>query len=98
MEMNRGLLEEASENGLLDEQQAVQRWTFLSERGEDTPSFRFTHVLYYLGGLFAIGAVSPLMTLGWEIHAIAPRHTSWFCTPRGRARRGASPLFMRRRA
>jgi len=66
MELNRGLLKEASEKGLINEQQAEQLWKFLSERGKDTPSFRFTHILYYLGGLIAIGAMSLFMTLGWE--------------------------------
>jgi len=66
MELNRSLLREAAENGLLSEQQADQLWKFLGERGKDTPSFRFTHVLYYLGGLIAIGAMSLFMTLGWE--------------------------------
>ncbi len=66
MEINRDSLREATENGLLDEQQAEQLWRFLGERVKDTPSFRFTHVLYYLGGLLAIGAMSLFMTLGWE--------------------------------
>jgi hypothetical protein len=66
MELNRSLLKEATENGLISEQQAEQLWKFLGERGKDTPSFRFTHVLYYLGGLIAIGAMSLFMTLGWE--------------------------------
>jgi hypothetical protein len=66
MELNRRLLEDATQNGLLSERQAEQLWTFLSERARDTPSFRFTHVLYYLGGLIAIGAMSLFMTLGWE--------------------------------
>jgi hypothetical protein len=66
MELNRGLLKEATENGLLDAQQAERLWRFLEERGKDTPSFRFTHILYYLGGLIAIGAMSLFMTLGWE--------------------------------
>src|SRR5574337_249482 len=66
MELNRRLLKEAVENGLLSEPQADQLWSFLSERGKDTPSFRFTHVLYYLGGLVAIGAMSLFMNLGWE--------------------------------
>lgn len=66
MEINRGLLKEASENGLISEQQAELLWRFLSDRGKDTPSFRFTHVLHYLGGLLAIGAMSLFMTLGWE--------------------------------
>lgn len=30
------------------------------------PVFDFTHVLYYLGGLIAIGAMTLFMTLGWE--------------------------------
>jgi len=66
MEINRVLLKEATDNGLLSEQQAEQLWLFLGERGKDTPSFRFTHILYYLGGLIAIGAMSLFMTLGWE--------------------------------
>lgn len=66
MELNRGLLREAGEKGLINEQQAEQLWKFLIERGKDTPSFRFTHILYYLGGLIAIGAMSLFMTLGWE--------------------------------
>jgi len=28
--------------------------------------FKFTHVLYYLGGMIAIGAMTLFMTLGWE--------------------------------
>ena len=46
MELNRGLLNDATERGLLSEQQAEQLWQFLCERGKDTPSFRFTYILY----------------------------------------------------
>jgi hypothetical protein len=66
MELDLRLFKEAAERGLISEQQAEQLWSFLGERGKDTPSFRFTHVLYYLGGLIAIGAMSLFMTLGWE--------------------------------
>ena len=66
MELNHSLLKEAAGHGLISEQQAEQLWSFLGERGKDTPSFRFTHILYYLGGLIAIGAMSLFMTLGWE--------------------------------
>ena len=66
MELNRGLLKDATENGVISEHQAEGLWKFLSERGKDTPGFHFTHVLYYLGGLIAIGAMSLFMTLGWE--------------------------------
>lgn len=66
MELNRSLLKEATENGLISEQQAKRLWEFLNDRNKDTPSFRTTHILYYLGGLIAIGAMSLFMTLGWE--------------------------------
>lgn len=66
MELNRELLNEAIANGLLSAQQAEQFWVFCSEHSKDTPSFRFTHILYYLGGLIAIGAMTLFMTLGWE--------------------------------
>lgn len=32
----------------------------------EAPRFAFTHVLYYLGGMIAIGAMTLFMTLGWE--------------------------------
>lgn len=66
MELNRSLLKEAIENGLISVQQGEQLWEFLNERNKDKPSFRTTHILYYLGGLIAIGAMSLFMTLGWE--------------------------------
>jgi hypothetical protein len=66
MKLNRSLLNDAVGHGLLSEQQAEQLWAFLSARAKDTPSFRTTHILYYLGGLIAIGAMSLFMTLGWD--------------------------------
>jgi hypothetical protein len=52
--------------------QADRLWQFLQERAaasamqERGPHFTFTNVLYYLGGMLAIGAMSLFMTLGWE--------------------------------
>jgi len=66
MKLNRPLLDEAVRRGLVSDAQAEALWGFLSERAADTPSFRFTHILYYLGGLLAIGAMTLFMTLGWE--------------------------------
>lgn len=66
MELTRGLLKDATTRGVISEQQAEQLWAFVAEQGKDTPSFRFTHILYYLGGMIAIGAMSLFMTLGWE--------------------------------
>lgn len=66
MLLNPGLLKEATDKGLLSKQQADALWQFLKERASDTPSFRPTHILYYLGGLIAIGAMTLFMNLGWE--------------------------------
>ena len=66
-------LERASVVGLLRAQQIVPLWQFLareyvpeSAAVDDRPRFSFTHVLYYLGGMLAIGAMSVFMTLGWQ--------------------------------
>ena len=66
MEINRECLKEATAKGIVTELQAEQLWQFLSDRHRDTPSFHFTHILYYLGGMIAIGAMSLFMNLGWE--------------------------------
>lgn len=54
----------------LEEEQGAALWTFLvareHERGDETPSFKPAHVLYYLGGMIAVGAMTLFMTLGWE--------------------------------
>ncbi len=57
---------EAAERGLISVEQAAALWAFLGERNRDVPSFRTTHILYYLGGIIAIAAMSLFMTLGWE--------------------------------
>ena len=66
MDINLSILKEASAKELISEHQAVQLWQFLCDREKDTPSFHFTHILYYLGGMIAIGAMSLFMNLGWE--------------------------------
>lgn len=66
MKLNRNDLKEAVEQELISEEQADALWSFFSEHARDTPGFHFTHILYYLGGLIAIGAMSLFMTLGWE--------------------------------
>jgi hypothetical protein len=64
--LDRSDLRQAVNQGVLGEQQAEQLWLFLAARHDDTPRFSFTHILYYLGGMLAIGAMSLFMTLGWE--------------------------------
>ncbi len=66
MKITRKNLQEAVDASILSEQQAEQLIDFFQGRADIGPSFNFTHVLYYLGGLIAIGAMSLFMTLGWE--------------------------------
>lgn len=66
MELDRKSLEAAVADGIVSSPQADALWRFLSERQQDTPSFRPSHILYYLGGLVATGALTLFMTLGWE--------------------------------
>lgn len=66
MQVRQAQLTEAVEQGILAEAQAQQLWLFLKEQNKDLPSFQFTHVLYYFGGMIAIGAMSLFMNLGWE--------------------------------
>ncbi len=64
-------LGQAVEQGILSKEQADRLWSFLEAR--DTPApppvrsrFTFTNVLYYFGGMLAIGAMSMFMTIGWQ--------------------------------
>jgi hypothetical protein len=59
-------LHAAVEAGIIAAEQAERLGAFLGERQRDGPRFTLTHVLYYLGGLIAIGAMTTFMTLGWE--------------------------------
>lgn len=74
-------LEAARDAGLLQPEQVQPLLDFLRRRAAGTPAaappvsdtapheaprFRLTHVLYYLGGMIAIGAMTLFMTLGWE--------------------------------
>lgn len=68
--LTRSQLDDAAAAGLLAREQAAPLWQFLRAHAaattlDDRPRFTFTHVLYYLGGMLAIGAMSVFMTLGW---------------------------------
>ena len=66
MDLNPAILQEAVTRGIISKDQADQVWQLSSEHAHSTPGFRFTHILYYLGGMIAIGAMTLFMTLGWE--------------------------------
>ena len=66
MELNRKSLEAAVKEGILSQDQAERLYLFLEEAPSSGPRFDMTHVLYYLGGMIAIGAMTLFMNLGWE--------------------------------
>ena len=63
--MKRAGLDAAVRAGILGAEQADRLAEFLAQDAAETPRFSFVHVLYYLGGMIAIGAMSLFMTLGW---------------------------------
>jgi hypothetical protein len=66
MQLSRAVLNEATTKGILQKEQSLALWDFLIEREIETPSFKPAHILYYLGGMIAIGAMTLFMNLGWE--------------------------------
>jgi len=66
MKITRENLSSAVENNILSKDQADQLFKFLKSQPNIGPGFDFTHILYYLGGLIAIGAMTLFMNLGWE--------------------------------
>src|SRR6266581_70589 len=69
--IRRSELDGAVRGGILSAAQADRLVAFLETdttqpSGGTGPRFSFVHVLYYLGGMIAIGAMSIFMTLGWN--------------------------------
>ncbi|REL28977.1 DUF2157 domain-containing protein [Thalassotalea euphylliae] len=66
MKINQQQLNQAVKQHIISAQQADELYSFLSAQQAHIAQFTFTHVLYYFGGLIAIGAMSLFMTLGWS--------------------------------
>lgn len=66
MDVTKKNLGRAAEKNIISNQQAEALYDYLASLSQDTPKFTFTHLLYYLGGLIAIGAMTLFMNLGWE--------------------------------
>ena len=69
--IRRSELDGAVREGILSAPQADRLVAFMAggaapAPGRTEPRFTFVHVLYYLGGMIAIGAMSLFMTLGWN--------------------------------
>ncbi|WP_019216767.1 DUF2157 domain-containing protein [Legionella tunisiensis] len=66
MKISRAVLNKAVEAKIINNKQADALLDFIKNQPEQSPNFNFTNVLYYLGGLIAIGAMTLFMNLGWE--------------------------------
>ncbi len=66
MNITKKHLEKAVSHNILSSEQADELYEFLAGLPGVGPSFNFTNILYYLGGLIAIGAMTLFMNLGWE--------------------------------
>lgn len=66
MQIARTTLDDAARSGLIAPDQVAPLWAFIAERQRHVAGFRPAHILYYLGGFVAIGAMSLFMTLGWQ--------------------------------
>lgn len=65
----------AERAGALQPGQATVLWAFLRGRGAEayeTPTFKMAHLLYYFGGLIAIGAISLFVTVAWDAFGAWP--------------------------
>lgn len=66
MKINQADMTAAVKAGLMTPAQAEKLWLFWQTQQNDVVSFRFTHILYYLGGLIAISAVTLFVTQAWD--------------------------------
>jgi len=66
MKISKNHLKSAAEEGILSNDQVDALYSYLRSQPNTGPSFSFTNILYYFGGLVAIGAMTLFMNLGWE--------------------------------
>lgn len=66
MNLTKKNLDDAVKENILSTEQSENLIAFLKKQSPNGPSFDFTHILYYLGGMIAIGAMTLFMNLGWE--------------------------------
>ncbi|PLX94934.1 MAG: DUF2157 domain-containing protein [Desulfuromonas sp.] len=66
MKVTKKKLDLAVAEEIISQEQSDNLFDFLKTLPSTGPSFDFTHVLYYMGGLIAIGAMTLFMNLGWE--------------------------------
>lgn len=64
MRITEANLMQAADANIITSEQAIALHQFLASQAQ--PQFSFTHILYYFGGLVAIGAMTLFINLGWE--------------------------------
>ncbi len=64
--IRRSDLDSAIEAGILSAEQADRLVAHLASAPEERRRFAFVHLIYYLGGMIAIGAMFLFMTKGWD--------------------------------
>jgi len=67
MRISQADLNSAADRGVINASQADALWRYFNEQGLHQPRFQLSHLLYYLGGLMAISAMSIFITWGWEL-------------------------------
>lgn len=68
MRISRAMLKKAVEAKIITDRQAQRLLEFIKQLPEQELEFNLTNVLYYLGGLIAIGAMTVFMNLGWSLY------------------------------
>lgn len=66
MRISKDMLKGAGEAGVIAPASVESLWQFLQAQSQQQPAFRPAHIIYYLGGLIAISAMSLFVTLAWE--------------------------------
>lgn len=66
MNISKQDLDWAVSQGMLSQSQAETLWTAFSERKPGDSAFSFVNVMYYLGALIVVSALTIFMSLGWD--------------------------------
>lgn len=66
MNLTKQNLADAVSEQIISQQQSDKLIEFLKAQPNTAAKFDFTHVLYYIGAMIAIGAMTLFMTIGWE--------------------------------
>lgn len=66
MKITQAMIKDAADQHIITEEQGQALIAFCQQHPQAGTSFSFANVLYYGGGLVAIGAMTVFMTLGWE--------------------------------